>query len=574
MRQGKPRTGHFASLFDLSVTPGSIGANRPGYTGKCDYPAQKFAAGYNNFALPLVAAGDTILHMCKAIRQLLIVIATAAILFPLAGPAHAAPASQPAGGSAVVISLEGRIDDFSRDRLLRRFEQARGMGATTVILRLHTPGGLVSAGLDISAYLKRQKDLHIIAFIDRYAYSAGAMVALAADEIIMSPGSFLGDAAPIALGPTGALQTLGATERAKAESPILADFYDSAVRNGYDPVLAEAMVTAGREVHWIQSPTDQRKFVNKEQLAPLVADGWTEVTMPGVPQPIDSADTLLTVSANIAQKIALSAGQAGSPQDLAAQRGVNIVADLSPGAGEQVVALFAGGAVRFVLIVVFLISLYVGMHSIGTGIAEAVALTSLGVLVGVPLLTGYAQWWEVAAIVVGLALLAMEIFVIPGFGVAGVLGLLLMVGGLIMTFVGNGPGLPGEWKLPIIWSGVQSGLLAVTGAMLVSLIASLWLRRFLPRMPYFNRLILTATSGGKAPALAPVIVNDPLDAWPFAGTVGRALTDLRPGGSAEFPYGNDRRSAAVVSDSGYVSAGSKLLVREVRGSHVVVRPVS
>ena len=72
--------------------------------------------------------------------------------------------------------------------------------------------------------------------------------------------------------------------------------------------------------------------------------------------------------------------------------------------------------------------------------AETLAVISLAILVGVPLLTGYAQWWEIVVILVGMALLALEIFVIPGFGVTGILGILMVLFGLVMTFVGKEPG--------------------------------------------------------------------------------------------------------------------------------------
>jgi hypothetical protein len=67
---------------------------------------------------------------------------------------------------------------------------------------------------------------------------------------------------------------------------------------------------------------------------------------------------------------------------------------------------------------------------------------------------------------------------------------------------------------------------------------------------------------------------DEADVWPFAGTVGRAVTDLRPGGSAQFPYADDTRVTGVISDSGYVRAGTKLLVKEARSNRVVVRAVT
>jgi hypothetical protein len=89
-------------------------------------------------------------------------------------------------------------------------------------------------------------------------------------------------------------------------------------------------------------------------------------------------------------------------------------------------------------------------------------------------------------------------------------------------------------------------------------------------------LILTATSGGgrsDGVAVAPGLA-DPSDVWPFAGTVGIATTDLKPGGEAEFPYADDRRATSVVSDSGFVEAGTKVTVREARRFRVVVRPVA
>src|SRR4051794_123175 len=153
---------------------------------------------------------------------------------------------------AVVITLQGVIDDYSRDALFKRFAEARRLGAKVVILKLNTPGGLVTAGLDISRFLKQQDDLHVIAYVHEKAYSAGIMVGLACDELVMEPGSYIGDSAPIVMDSGGGLQTLGKAERAKAESPILADFRDSAVKNGYDPLLAEAMVSYGKVVRWVE----------------------------------------------------------------------------------------------------------------------------------------------------------------------------------------------------------------------------------------------------------------------------------------------------------------------------------
>jgi membrane-bound ClpP family serine protease len=89
-------------------------------------------------------------------------------------------------------------------------------------------------------------------------------------------------------------------------------------------------------------------------------------------------------------------------------------------------------------------------------------------------------------------------------------------------------------------------------------------------MPIFNRLVL-ATPTGDTVTAAPG--TDPNDVWPFAGSIGVTVTPLRPGGSAEFPYADNRRTSAVVSDSGYIEAGTKVGVIEARGNRVVVRPI-
>jgi membrane-bound serine protease (ClpP class) len=491
----------------------------------------------------------------------------------------AVPQTQPhtravVGGRAAVITLEGVIDDYSRDALFKRFAEARRLGADVVILKLNTPGGLVTAGLDVSQFLKQQSDLHTIAYVHHKAYSAGIMVGLACNEIVMEPGSYIGDSAPIVMDSSGGLQTLGSAERAKAESPILADFYDSAVKNGYDPLLAEAMVSYGRTVHWVEKPnsSSNRRFVDKDEFAKLTKDGWREVSEPGVPTPVDGGDTLLTVSADVANKIGLAKEIVKSPQQFAASRGYTIVADLAPGGGERFVEFLSNSLVRGILLAVFLMSVYIALHTPGAGAAEAAAMISLCALIGIPLLTGYAQWWEIAAILVGICLLALELFVIPGFGVAGIVGIVLVVGGLVMTFVGNSPGMPGTWRLPQVWTGLQNGLLAVVVAFAATGLMAVWVRKYLPKLPYFNRLVLQ-TPGG-ADVTTSSVAPEVADAWPFVGTVGRAVSELKPGGSAEFPYADDRRITAVVSDSGFVTAGTRVVVREVQGNRVVVRPVN
>jgi len=129
---------------------------------------------------------------------------------------------------AAIVRLEGRIDDYNYEQFIKRFDRAKAAGAKVVIVDIDTYGGLVSAGLDISKFLKSQNEVRTIAFVSSKAISAGAMIALACDEIVMNPVAQLGDCAPIVPREGGGIETLGQAERAKAESPILADFAGSA----------------------------------------------------------------------------------------------------------------------------------------------------------------------------------------------------------------------------------------------------------------------------------------------------------------------------------------------------------
>ncbi len=193
-----------------------------------------------------------------------------------------------------------------------------------------------------------------------------------------------------------------------------------------------------------------------------------------------------------------------------------------------------------------------------------------------PLLAGYATWWEIVLILGGLAMIAFEIFVFPHSGLMVVGGVLMMVIGLVLTFVGGEPAGGSHFfpRLPGTMTALKHGLAFVTAGLICSALLSAWLSRFLPRIPYFNRLVLTATAGGgAATAASGGMVPAPKSTWPPVGSVGRAVTPLKPGGSAEFPNatGTDSLIFSVVSESGFLDVGSPVIVREVGGGRVVVR---
>lgn len=297
------------------------------------------------------------------------------------------------------------------------------------------------------------------------------------------------------------------------------------------------------------------------------------MTVTALHTPIDGPESLLTVHSNLALQLGLAKQIVNSADQLAQQRNYNLLRTLEPSLGDRAIDWLGGDVVRLVLTIIFFMSLYTALHVPGHGAPEAFAAASLMILLGVPLLTGYAQWWEILAILIGLALLAFEVFVFPGHFVPGIVGLLLALGGFLMTFVPKEPdGMPGIFPaFGSTWSAMQRGLLVIAGAMAASLFLWFWLNRYLPKLPYFNRLIIQEPAGGLAQSGG----SSTVESWPKIGASGEALTDLRPGGTAAFidPATGDRRTIDVVSDSGFVPANSRLVVMELRGGYAVVRTV-
>jgi len=481
--------------------------------------------------------------------------------------AHADTAATP----VAIVALHGEVNDYTCRLLQRQFDQARKAGAKTVILDMDTYGGLVTSALEITHFIRGQNDLHVIAYVNR-AYSAGAMISVSCNEIVMAPDAQIGDCAPIIFQTDGTLEALPPTERAKEASPILNDFDASADHAGYSRYLLEGMVVVPHVVYWVQDPkTHDKRFVNQNEHDELLKKGW--VAVPGIRDPINGPDTLLTLQADEAVKLGLSTGVCPTAKVLADQRG-KFVADFTPGSGEKIIEFLNLDVFRSIVMSALFISLWIVLGSPGHGLAESIAVLSLALLLGVPLLTGYATWWEVLIIFGGVGLLAFEVFVFPGHGVSAGLGVIMMLGGLLLTFIGP---QAGGGVLPDTsgsWLNLKHGAMAIGGSIFASIFLAVWLQKYLPKLPYFNRLILTTTSGG-APMLNSASIA-PENSWPGVGTAGVAVTDLRPGGSAEFldlSVGNSR-PVAVISETGFVPAGSKLIVRESRGNRIVVRPAT
>lgn len=497
---------------------------------------------------------------------------------PETGPAATGPTTR-TSGRAVVLPIEGEINEFTAGQFKRRVEEARKQGADTIVVRLDTPGGLVSAAMDIVDTLKTAgKDMRTAAYVQKHAYSAGALIAVACHEIAMAPDAIIGDCAPIIVG-QGGLENVTGANRAKIESPLVQTFEDLAERHGYDPLLVRAFVQYQVTVYVIEKPGEPRRFVTPEQWQQLKEEGWR--LSDDIKNPVDDELTLLTVNDTTARKLRISRGTFDTLEDYARHMGVTIDQTFETSAGESIVEWLSSSGVRGLLGLVFMLSIYFVFSKPGTGLAESAAIVSGVVLFGVPMLTGYAGWLEILLILIGLILVAMEIFVIPGFGVTGITGVLLLLAGLVLTYVpSEAPALPdGDGgffpQLPQTQAALKEGLIISAVGLLVSLGLWWWLSKYITKVPYVNRLVLQTSVGQTVEPGHDAARDLAEQAWPAIGARGTAITDLKPGGVARFydTIVNDERNIDVVSDHGYVSAGRAVVVRHKEGNRIVVRQI-
>lgn len=251
-----------------------------------------------------------------------------------------------------------------------------------------------------------------------------------------------------------------------------------------------------------------------------------------------------------------------SDEQLTAYFGASNVERLDASWSEGVVFWMTNPIVRGVLIVVFLIALFIELTHPGVALPGGIAALALLCLVGPPLMIGMASWWEIAAIIAGIGLVVIEIFVLPGFTVFGIIGLICLFGGLVGTFVRQEPGhlfpdSPGA-RDDLLY-GVATILLSTVSAV----VAMYFIGKHFGSLPIISRLVLNSSSDTDELILA-------MDATEGvgirAGETGRTLTPLRPAGRAMI----GDRVLDVVSDIGFLDAGVAVRVIDATSFRITV----
>jgi membrane-bound serine protease (ClpP class) len=443
--------------------------------------------------------------------------------------------AQAGTGQVFVVQVRGEIDLGLAPYLERVLEQAERESARAVLLEIDTPGGRLDAVLQMRDAIVGSP-VRTIAYVNRTAFSAGALVAIAANEVYLAPGSAIGAATPV----TGA----GQPADEKVISAVRTTFKSTAELRGRDPRVAEAMVDPSVEIEGVVRSGQLLTLTTSEAMNVGYADGV-----------MDDRQGLL---------VATSLSDAG-------------VHEAAPALAENIVRFLTHPVIASLLIAAAFLLILGGLLGDGTGLASAAGLGLLAVFFWGHALAGLAGWEGIVLVVVGLLLLGLEIFVIPGFGVAGILGVLSLATGVFLSLVG-GEVVTSEDLLRAGSTVAVAVLMIVAGG-----IAMLW---FLPRSAASSAFILRARLGvseglpeqPRANRLATATLLGPATAKArrgygrahaesLVGATGVAISDLRPAGVARI--GDERIDVVTAGD--YISAGHAIEVVIDEGYRRVVR---
>ena len=447
--------------------------------------------------------------MTRRLRATLAALATLlAVLVGLSPPIYAQNAN-----AVWVIPVEGQITPATAQFIDSRIQEANDVLPLALVFLINTPGGRVDAAQTISNDILNNVQVPTIAVVQD-AFSAGAIIAMSAETVAMLPGASIGAATAIN-GLTG--------EQASEK-------INSAWRSEFRAVA-------------------QARGRNEDVAAGMVSES---VEVPG----LSTNEELITLTPAQAVEYNIANLQASSLQDALAQLGYSAdvpLERLEPSTTERIAGGLTNPLVAAALLAIGILGIIIELFTPGLGLPGGLGALALLLFFSGAFIATPAGPLDLVVLLAGILLIAAEVFVIPGFGIAGILGIGAIIFAVFRIFQGNTVEVLGYTT---VFGGVLLGL-------------ALWL---LPNTRLGGIFTLTTRlSDSNSPQSA----DDPgqakltSDLSHLAGEHGVAITDLRPAGTARF--GLERTD--VVTEGGYVSRGSDIEVLRVDGSRVTVREV-
>ncbi len=423
-----------------------------------------------------------------------------------------------AGKTVVRLDIHKTIDLGLSPFVSRVLEEAEEDGAALVLLHMDTPGGRLDAAQSIKDALLKSK-VPTATFIDTHALSAGALIAYATDFIVVTDGTTMGAATPINVGQGGEAQPVGE----KFVSAVRAIFRATAEAKGRDGRIAEAMVDKDVVIFDVIEK-DKLLTLSKEKLVKLCVADLVADDVDGVLKALNLEGAELE------------------------HRSLNWA--------ERIARVLTDPMVSGMLMSFGFLGLMLEMYTAGFGAAGIIGAVCLFLFFFGHLVVNLVGVEELVLFVLGVALLGAEIFVIPGFGLAGVAGIAALVGAVALSLVGQD--LSFSWDV-----GILPDALARTGlAMLATIVIFAALAKYLPESRLVGRLVLESAVEGHSFSDA----DDADDEASLVGERGRTTTPVRGSGKAKIA-GEVRD---VVNEGEAIERDVEVVVIEARKGRIVV----
>lgn len=428
------------------------------------------------------------------------------------------------------IDIQKEINNTTQIYLSKGLVEAKTLGADAVLIHLNTYGGQVDAADSMRTAIL-YSPIPVYVFIDNNAASAGALISIACEKIYMRKGANIGAATVV--NQTGA---------------AMPDKYQSYMRS---------MMRSTAEAHGQDTIIQRNDTLYKWKRDPLIAEAMVDERV-SIPNLVDTGK-VLTLTAQEAMKWGYCEGIAESPDEVITRylgySDYRLVS-YTPSWLDDVKGFLLNPVFQSFLIILIIGGIYFEMQAPGMGFPSVVALVA-AVLYFAPLyLDGLAANWEILVFVIGLMLIAVELFVLPGFGVAGIGGIVLVTGGLIMALLDN---------TNFDFRGVSAerwgeAVLTVLAGLVLGFVAMIWLSHKIGRRGIFRRVALVAD-------LEEAVSSPDLSA--LVGQEGIAVTVLRPSGKVRI--GTEWYDG--VSEAGFIEKGSRVKVLRFENAQLYVVPL-
>jgi membrane-bound serine protease (ClpP class) len=414
------------------------------------------------------------------------------------------------------FAIDQDIDPAMNRRVKLALEQAEALQVDVILIEMDTYGGAVTDADEIRTRILESK-IPVYVFINKDAASAGALISIACDSIYMAPGASIG-AATVVNGADGAAAP------DKYQSYMRSMMRSTAEATGRNPQIAEAMV-------------DEK----------LVVPGLSD------------AESVITFSVSEAIKNGYCEGEYASQKAILEAQNLQSaqVIAYEEKTVDSIISFFLNPAVSGLLILLIIGGIYFELQTPGVGFPLALAI-SAALLYFIPYyLNGLAENWEILAFVIGIILLVVEFFVIPGFGVFGVAGIVLTLGGLVLGMLPN-EALDFEW---VPSSQLFSALLTVILAALAAVGLVFWLTPKVNEWGAFKHLTL-ATTQDRSQGYTASVYSESL-----VGKIGTVHSRLRPSGKVEL----DGEIFDAYSRGDFLEKGQAIEVISTEGTSVRVK---